>query len=243
MLYQVDEGLRLMQAEGAEAVFARHEACARAAREGLAALGFELLAESRVASPTVTAARIPAGLDWKAVNSEVRRRGVVLAGGQGELSGQIFRLGHLGFVSVADVEAAVATLGEVLEEIARVRILVAEALAEAGVERLRGAHDVDVRVSLSRADLLAAIPDYDALVVRSQIAVDAGADRRREPAHGRRARRRRRRQRRPRGCDAGGDHRRQRADRQHDRGRRAHARVAVRVGTSDRSGRCIDATG
>ena len=116
VLFQVDEGLRLMQAEGAEAVFARHEACARAARDGLAALGFELLADDRVASPTVTAARIPAGLDWKAVNSEVRRRGVVLAGGQGKLSGQIFRLGHLGFVHVEDVEAAVDTIGEVLAE-------------------------------------------------------------------------------------------------------------------------------
>ena len=116
VLYQVDEGLRLMQEEGMQAVFARHEACARAAREGLAGLGFELLADPRVASPTVTAARIPPGLDWKAVNAEVRRRGVVLAGGQGKLAGQLVRLGHLGFVTVDDVSAALETIGEVLRE-------------------------------------------------------------------------------------------------------------------------------
>jgi aspartate aminotransferase-like enzyme len=116
VLFQVDEGLRLMQEEGMQAVFARHEACARAAREGLAGLGFELLADPRSASPTVTAARIATGLDWKAVNAELRRRGLVLAGGQGKLSGQIFRLGHLGFVSVADVEAAVDTIRAVLTE-------------------------------------------------------------------------------------------------------------------------------
>ena len=39
VVYQVDEGLRLMAEEGAAAIFARHEACAAAARAGLAALG------------------------------------------------------------------------------------------------------------------------------------------------------------------------------------------------------------
>ena len=59
VVYQVDEGLRLMAEEGAAAIFARHEACAAAARAGLAALGFELFADARVASKTVTAAARP----------------------------------------------------------------------------------------------------------------------------------------------------------------------------------------
>ena len=63
VMYQVDEGLRLMQAEG-DGVFARHEACAAMTRAGLRAIGFELLAADDVASKTVTAARIPEGLDW-----------------------------------------------------------------------------------------------------------------------------------------------------------------------------------
>ena len=57
VVFQVDEGLRLMQAEGAEAIFARHEACAAASRAGLAALGFELFADERHYSRTVTAAK------------------------------------------------------------------------------------------------------------------------------------------------------------------------------------------
>ena len=68
VVYQVDEGLRLMAAEGAESIFARHEACAAAARAGLAALGFELFADPRHASKTVTAANVPDDLDWKAFN-------------------------------------------------------------------------------------------------------------------------------------------------------------------------------
>ena len=110
VVYQVDEGLRLMGEEGKEAIFARHEACAAASRAGLAALGFQLFADPAVASKTVTAAWVPEDLDWKAFNGEVKRRGVVLAGGQGKLTGKIFRLGHLGSVTVEEILGAISTL-------------------------------------------------------------------------------------------------------------------------------------
>ena len=55
------------------------------------------------------------------------------------------------------------------------RILVAEPLAAEGIDLLRAQHDVDDRPGLSREDLLAVLPDYDALVVRSQVQVDAEA--------------------------------------------------------------------
>jgi len=110
VVYQVDEGLRLMAAEGKDNVFARHEACAAAARAGLTALGFQLFADPAVASRTVTAAHVPDGLDWKSFNGEVKRRGVVLAGGQGKLTGKIFRLGHLGSVTLEEILGALSTL-------------------------------------------------------------------------------------------------------------------------------------
>ena len=53
------------------------------------------------------------------------------------------------------------------------RILVAEPLAEAGLELLRAEHSVDVRTGLPADELRAAIGDYEALVVRSQVQVDA----------------------------------------------------------------------
>jgi aspartate aminotransferase-like enzyme len=110
VVYQVDEGIRLMTAEGAEHVFARHEACAAASRAGLAALGFELFADPRYASRTVTGAVVPDDLDWKAFNGELKRRGLVLAGGQGKLTGKIFRLGHLGSVTLEEILGAMSTL-------------------------------------------------------------------------------------------------------------------------------------
>jgi aspartate aminotransferase-like enzyme len=113
VVYQVDEGIRLMTAEGAESVFARHEACAAATRSGLTGLGFELFADQRFASRTVTAAVVPDDLDWKAFNGEVKRRSVVLAGGQGKLTGKIFRLGHLGSVTLEEILGAISVLESV----------------------------------------------------------------------------------------------------------------------------------
>lgn len=111
--YQVEEGIRLMADEGMAAVFARHAACAAATRAGLEALGFELFADPASRSLTVTAARIPADLDWKAFNAELRARGAIVAGGQGKLTGKVFRVGHLGAVAVDDILGLMATLEEV----------------------------------------------------------------------------------------------------------------------------------
>jgi aspartate aminotransferase-like enzyme len=101
-----------MEGEGRPAIFARHAACGAASRAGLAALGFELFADPAHASDTVTSAVLPEGVEWSALNRELRTRGLVLAGGQGKLKGRIFRIGHLGEVSVDDIASAI----EVLED-------------------------------------------------------------------------------------------------------------------------------
>ena len=54
------------------------------------------------------------------------------------------------------------------------RVLVAEPIAEEGIARLRAHHDVDERPGLSRDELCSILPEYDALIVRSQVQVDAG---------------------------------------------------------------------
>jgi aspartate aminotransferase-like enzyme len=114
--YQVDEGIRLMTAEGPSAVFARHEACAAATRAGVEALGFELFADPRFASRTVTAVKLPEGHDWKTFNGALKAHGLVLAGGQGKLAGKIFRVGHLGSVTVEEILGTIAVLETVALE-------------------------------------------------------------------------------------------------------------------------------
>ena len=142
VVFQVDEGIRLMHAEGMAGVFARHEACAAAARAGLAALGFDLFADPRFASRTVTCVRLADGVEWKPLNADLKRRGVVLAGGQGKLSGKVFRVGHLGSVTVEEILGTIAVLeavaieqGRNIEPGSAVGAAQAAALASRGVER------------------------------------------------------------------------------------------------------------
>jgi D-3-phosphoglycerate dehydrogenase len=53
------------------------------------------------------------------------------------------------------------------------RVLVAEAIAPEGIDALRARHEVEVRTGLSADELRAAIGEFDALIVRSQVDVDA----------------------------------------------------------------------
>jgi aspartate aminotransferase-like enzyme len=115
--FQVDEGIRLMNEEGQAAVFARHEACAAATQAGLEALGYRLFADAPVRSRTVTAAWVPEGVEGKAFNGAVKQRGVVLAGGQGKLTGKVFRVGHLGQVTVLDILDALMAIEDVSIEL------------------------------------------------------------------------------------------------------------------------------
>ncbi|MGZ3587239.1 MAG: pyridoxal-phosphate-dependent aminotransferase family protein [Candidatus Limnocylindrales bacterium] len=117
--FALEAALQLIEAEGYPAIFARHAACGAAARAGVRAMGFELFADESVASDTVTAVRLPEDLAWSDWNGALRSRGLVLAGGQGALSGRIFRIGHLGSVSVDEILAALEIMEGALHELGR----------------------------------------------------------------------------------------------------------------------------
>jgi aspartate aminotransferase-like enzyme len=119
VMFQLEVALGMMEQEGLEAIWKRHAAVGAAVRAGLTALGFELLADPAYASNTVTGAWIPEDLDWKAFNGKLRSLGLIVAGGQGNLKGKIFRIGHLGHVTVPNILNAVAVLEEALIELGR----------------------------------------------------------------------------------------------------------------------------
>ena len=112
LFFQLEAGLALIEAEGFEGIFARHAACGATARAGIKALGFSPFADPTYASNSVTSINMPEGADWSVLSKELLSRGLVLAGGQSTLSGKIFRIGHLGDVSVGDIVRAI----EVLED-------------------------------------------------------------------------------------------------------------------------------
>jgi aspartate aminotransferase-like enzyme len=69
-----------------------------AARAGAEALGLTLRArDPAIRSDTVTAVRVPAGIDEREVREQARAEsGVMLSGGQGELAGTVLQIGHMG---------------------------------------------------------------------------------------------------------------------------------------------------
>ena len=119
VMYAIQEGLAIMREEGLENVWARHTRIADMIRAGVDALGLKFLAAEGHRSDTVTAVRNPVdGADsLKELLTALRtRHGLVLAGGQGDLVGRIFRIGHLGMVDEGDVYSILATLEQGLHE-------------------------------------------------------------------------------------------------------------------------------
>jgi hypothetical protein len=137
--------------EGAEAVRSRHRAAARAARAGAEALGLALwVRDPAIRSDTITAVRVPAGIDEREVRAHARAQsGVMLSGGQGDLAGTVLQIGHMGpgAYPLSPV-IAVTALGRAL------RALGADAdigaAVEAAVSALEPGPDLEVRAGLDR---------------------------------------------------------------------------------------------
>jgi aspartate aminotransferase-like enzyme len=116
VLFGLRLGVERLTSEGAERTWARHEAIARGAQAGMAAAGLQLVAPPGHRSPTVTAAWLPDGLEWAPFNAEMRSRGLIIAGGQGQWTGRILRFGHMGDVEWQEIGDAVRVLAETLTE-------------------------------------------------------------------------------------------------------------------------------
>ena len=111
------EVLRMIEAEGLANVFKRHERLARATRSGVEALGLPVFAKSRP-SPSLTAVVAPRGVDSEAIVAGYSSAyNITIAGGQGEMKGQVFRLGHMGYVADFDVLTALGALEQVLHDL------------------------------------------------------------------------------------------------------------------------------
>jgi aspartate aminotransferase-like enzyme len=110
-LFGLREALALIRQEGLDAGIRRHRRLARATRAGLQALGLTLFADPNHASNALTAVRVPAGVEGRALRQAMREQfGVVLAGGQGPVEQTIFRIGHLGWVGEGDILRVLAAL-------------------------------------------------------------------------------------------------------------------------------------
>jgi aspartate aminotransferase-like enzyme len=113
-----DVALGLLLEGGLEVAFERHVRLGRACRAGIKAMGLELFSPDEDRSSVVTAARMPDGMDAGELTQALRdSHGVTIAGGQGELKGSIFRIGHIGWYDEFDIATALSAVELVLGEL------------------------------------------------------------------------------------------------------------------------------
>ncbi len=107
------KALDMLIEEGIENVWKRVASMAAATRAAGEAIGLRVF--SKRPSDSVTALCPPANVTVKDLRNDLEKRfGIQSAGGQDELKGKIFRLGHMGFVDAMDTVLAVAAMEQSL---------------------------------------------------------------------------------------------------------------------------------
>lgn len=110
--------IKLIEAEGLERVWERHRRMALSTRAAVRAMGLELYARDLERAYAVTAVKAPAGIDGAEIVRVLNRKhGVIVAGGQGDLKGKIFRIGHVGYYDIHDLLVAIGALEMTLAEL------------------------------------------------------------------------------------------------------------------------------
>jgi aspartate aminotransferase-like enzyme len=117
LFYALQVALDLMLQEGKEAIYERHRRTGEWVRRELQAMGLQLFADPAHASNVVTSILPPDGITNDEIRTAMRERyNIILAGGQGDLKTKIFRIGHLGLFTDADIQAVLDGLREVIGE-------------------------------------------------------------------------------------------------------------------------------
>jgi aspartate aminotransferase-like enzyme len=102
---------------GRKALIDNAELAAEMTRAGAQALGLKLFAPSAPAA-ALTAIQSPSGIDSGAIVKQFRDAfAAVVANGQGEMKGQLFRIAHLGYYDYLDTVGILAALEQVLASV------------------------------------------------------------------------------------------------------------------------------
>lgn len=118
LIYQQRLAVEMLLKEGMENVWARHAIMGKATREAIKEMGLELF--SKRPGNVLTSVKVPEGVPGGKIVSIMRDEyGVTIAGGQGTMKGNIFRIAHLGYMSDYDVVIALTALEKVLRKLGR----------------------------------------------------------------------------------------------------------------------------
>jgi alanine-glyoxylate transaminase/serine-glyoxylate transaminase/serine-pyruvate transaminase len=115
-VYALREALRLVAEEGIEARWARHREVAGALKAGVEAMGMEMNAPDEYWLPSLNAVRVPDGVtDADVIDYLLAEYDIEIASGLGDLEGEIFRIGCMGYSARPETVAyLLSALGDAL---------------------------------------------------------------------------------------------------------------------------------
>ncbi|MDI3501951.1 MAG: hypothetical protein PWR09_75 [Archaeoglobi archaeon] len=113
LFFALREALEIIREEGMEKRIERHRRQAKAIREAVLELGLELFPRTNEVtnySNTVTAIKMPEGVEDRELRGKIRELGYRIAGGQGRLKGRIFRISNMGNFTTKDIIGVISAL-------------------------------------------------------------------------------------------------------------------------------------
>ena len=114
LVFALDESLKMMREEGLENIFARHNRHKLAVSNAAKTLNLNLFADEEHLSPAVTAIATD-DIDAEDFRKKIKNKfDILLAGGQDHLKGEIFRVGHLGYVNDRDIISVISAISNTL---------------------------------------------------------------------------------------------------------------------------------
>ena len=117
LFFAMQEALHMAAEEGFAARRERAAKQAESVRSAAKALGIELFPqtnENSHYSNTVTAMKMPEGVSDDKLRGGMKKKGVIVSGGQEQLKGKIFRIGTMGVCSSGDLLRTIQTLELIL---------------------------------------------------------------------------------------------------------------------------------
>jgi aspartate aminotransferase-like enzyme len=117
LFFALHEALEIIKQEGMVERISRHKMLAKIVRAAIAGLGLDLfpvINDISDFSNTVTAVKIPYGVTDGQIREGMRNEGIIIAGGQEKLKGEIFRVATMGNITHKDVLTTIQALERVL---------------------------------------------------------------------------------------------------------------------------------
>ncbi|MGB8182702.1 MAG: aminotransferase class V-fold PLP-dependent enzyme, partial [Stellaceae bacterium] len=120
MFFGLKETIAMLDEEGLDNVFARHDRLAEATRRAVRTWGLEIqCADPKAYTPSLTAVRVTDGINADDVRKTILERfDIALGAGLGKVAGKVFRIGHLAYINetqllgtLAGVELGLAVSG------------------------------------------------------------------------------------------------------------------------------------